>query len=204
MFELDQQLFLWLNAGPHTPAWVIVLARAVCDVLPALVVGALGLWMGVHRARRQALGAALAAMWLAWVVVRLARFGLPMPRPAMFGLGTQWAEQGARPGFPSMHATTLFAFAAALRLSGQSMAGGWMLGLAAAVALCRLVLGLHFPSDVTAGAVLGCALAWLVVRTPLPKRLTLPRGRRRLLTRGWARRRDQALAFFSRGTRPIR
>jgi undecaprenyl-diphosphatase len=70
------------------------------------------------------------------------------------------------PGFPSDHTTAAFAIAAVLLL---------VLGLrtlpvlVAAIALgaSRVVVGVHYPGDVLAGALIGCAAAivvWLVVR----------------------------------------
>ena len=194
MFALDQQLFLWINAGPATPAWVILLARLLCDAVPGAAGAMLLAVAAVRRSWRQPVATAIAALLLAWVAVRLLRAGLPMPRPALLGLGTQWADQGTRPGFPSMHAATLFAFAAGLLAAGLRGPGRLMLLLATIVALCRVVLGLHFPSDVAAGALLGTGLGWLVARAPLP----------RLRWRRLRRVRLQAPAFFSRGTRPIR
>jgi len=63
------------------------------------------------------------------------------------------------PGFPSQHAASAAAFATALFLAVR-----WIGVLAAVyavlVAMARLVVGTHWPSDVTAGLVLGTLAAW--------------------------------------------
>lgn len=63
--------------------------------------------------------------------------------------------------FPSAHATS--SLAAATALSRVAPAGRPVLyGLAAAICLSRPYLGMHYPSDVLAGAALGSALGRLV------------------------------------------
>jgi membrane-associated phospholipid phosphatase len=57
--------------------------------------------------------------------------------------------------YPSAHATTSFAAAAAL---GRALPRGPLYALAGAMAFTRPYLGVHYPSDVVAGAVLGTAL----------------------------------------------
>jgi undecaprenyl-diphosphatase len=65
------------------------------------------------------------------------------------------------PGFPSDHATAAFAIAGVLVLR----LGRWALPAllaAAALAVSRVLVGIHYPNDVLAGAVLGVAAAVLV------------------------------------------
>jgi membrane-associated phospholipid phosphatase len=60
--------------------------------------------------------------------------------------------------FPSSHATSSFA---AARAYGRLLPAGPLYATAAAMALSRLYLGVHYPSDVAAGAALGAALGSL-------------------------------------------
>ncbi|HEY3883664.1 MAG TPA: phosphatase PAP2 family protein [Vicinamibacterales bacterium] len=70
---------------------------------------------------------------------------------------------GQRPhdsSFPSGHATSSFAGAVSLaRLLPQAAVLWWT--LAVAIAYSRIYIGVHYPSDVVAGAALGIAVALL-------------------------------------------
>jgi undecaprenyl-diphosphatase len=61
--------------------------------------------------------------------------------------------------FPSGHALSSFAAATVLTLTNKKF--GWAaVPLACIIALSRLYLYVHFPSDVLAGAVLGALIGW--------------------------------------------
>jgi membrane-associated phospholipid phosphatase len=81
------------------------------------------------------------------------------PRPVLEGL----PPLGGAPSslsFPSAHATSSFAVATAM--TRVEPLGALAFLLAFALALGRPYLGMHYPSDVLAGAVLGIALGLLV------------------------------------------
>jgi membrane-associated phospholipid phosphatase len=58
--------------------------------------------------------------------------------------------------FPSAHTTSSFAVATAMTRIEPACAGLFVLAIA--IGLCRPYLGMHYPSDVLGGAVLGVAL----------------------------------------------
>ncbi|MFL5898145.1 MAG: phosphatase PAP2 family protein [Solirubrobacterales bacterium] len=81
-----------------------------------------------------------------------------------------FSGHAADPGFPSDHATAAFAIAVAILLRKR----GW--GIAALVAATvlavgRVALGVHYPSDVIAGAAVGSAAALVLWVPPLRKRI---------------------------------
>jgi undecaprenyl-diphosphatase len=62
--------------------------------------------------------------------------------------------------FPSSHAVNNFA--AATFLSGYyPKASRYLFGYAALVALSRVFVGVHYPSDIAGGAIIGMAVGWL-------------------------------------------
>jgi undecaprenyl-diphosphatase len=81
------------------------------------------------------------------------------PRPVLEGL----PPLGGAPSslsFPSAHATSSFACATAMtRIAPEAAV---LFVLAAGIAACRPYLGMHYPSDVLAGVVLGTVLGLVV------------------------------------------
>jgi undecaprenyl-diphosphatase len=75
------------------------------------------------------------------------------------------------PSFPSGHAAGSFAFAAFV-FAVHRRAGLAFAGLAILVALSRVALGVHYPSDVVAGAFLGGVFGWMGARRLSAVRLT--------------------------------
>jgi membrane-associated phospholipid phosphatase len=81
------------------------------------------------------------------------------PRPVLEGL----PPLGGAPSslsFPSAHATASFACATAMTRIAPEAA--LLFILAVAIAACRPYLGMHYPSDVLAGGILGIALGLVV------------------------------------------
>ena len=79
------------------------------------------------------------------------------PRPDLEGL-PQLVGTPTQLSYPSTHACTCFAGAAAL---SRVLPAAPLYALAVPLALSRLYLGVHYPSDTLAGAVLGAAVAEL-------------------------------------------
>lgn len=96
------------------------------------------------------------------LVKRLIGRGRPMhfEDTGLLGLHWNWADWTYQ-SFPSGHATTAFALA----LTVGFLSRRWVypaLVYALAIAASRLILGVHYPSDVLAGAMVGVAGAYLV------------------------------------------
>ena len=115
---------------------------------------------GERRARWRRAAAAVAATYATntalKLVVRRPRPQLP-GLPALTGTPTQLS-------FPSAHAAT--SFAGARLYSRLGLPAAPLYALAGMLALSRLYLGVHYPSDVLAGAALGTGVAAIATRSP--------------------------------------
>src|SRR4051794_39019528 len=137
------------------------------EALFAVVVLALLLLVpGVRRSlARRAAVAAVAAAGAAVLIAHFVSSAVDRPRPFVAHAATihPFLTHAADPSFPSDHATAAFAIATAVALRLR-VPGLVLLAFATLLACGRVFLGLHYPSDVLAGAVLGAGAAlamWL-------------------------------------------
>ena len=159
MQSADVFLYLWFNADEHWPRQVVQAIVWAGEWIPkALMAGLAGLALAKPDWRR-VLWLAMLSLALTWIMVRVFRMWLPMPRPAALDLGLQWLGQGVRPGFPSMHAAGTFAVALVMLLLRGGALAWFYLVAAVLISISRLVLGLHFPLDIVVGALLGAFVA---------------------------------------------
>jgi decaprenylphosphoryl-5-phosphoribose phosphatase len=154
--DLDTRLLVAMRTRGHGPA-----AEAVAKRLG---------WIGEYGAVWFAIGIAMAVIddgnsreWVAAGVLGpvaicvnyAVKLAVKRQRPILEGL----PPLGGAPSslsFPSAHTTSSFAVAtAATRIAPEAAV---LFILAFAIGVCRPYLGMHYPSDVLAGALLGTAL----------------------------------------------
>jgi membrane-associated phospholipid phosphatase len=162
--SLDQSLFFYFNGlssitGPRFWANVTILGDGlVCAVL---------LLPWIRRHPERVWGGLLGALLMV-VILRSFKGFVSLPRP--LGVLPEDAITVIGPGhrrsaFPSGHAATMALFAGVWALSAHRRVVSWLaLGLAVLVAVSRMAVGVHWPSDVLAGLALGWATAWIGLR----------------------------------------
>ena len=134
--------------------------------VPVFAVATILLWLvaplGTSRLRLAATSG-LAAAGLALLVNQVISHLWSRPRPyAAHSAITVIADRSTDPSFPSDHAAAAFAIAFAIAAFSATV-GTLFLSGATIIALSRVAGGLHYPSDVVAGFLVGLLAAAVVV-----------------------------------------
>ena len=159
---IDRGLMGRVNAWV-APAWIrawMLGASKLGDGWLWWTVGFAILFFG-GRHRYQIIVAGGVAAGAAQGISRLVKITVARERPGVTGKHV-WANVPPPDpfSFPSAHTMTAFAFAVAIGYAYPPMFW-WLMFAAFSVAASRVVLGLHFLSDVLAGAVLGWGIGYL-------------------------------------------
>jgi len=164
LLTADAALRMWLVT--HHTAWLdqvmwSLSALGVAGTIWIAIAAVMASW--VPRLRPAAWQVVVAVLLVQLVVDWAVKPIIARPRP--FIADTRARVVGYHPetySFPSGHTATSFAAATVLAfaLSRRRAALTW--ALAAAIAISRIYIGVHYPLDVAAGVVAGIALGVLV------------------------------------------
>ncbi|MCM1975584.1 MULTISPECIES: bifunctional phosphatase PAP2/diacylglycerol kinase family protein [Streptomyces] len=175
LLALDSRLFEFA-AEQHWPGATPVLPRLSRSANHGLLWFAAGAVMAASRtprARRAAVRG-LASLGLASLTINtLGKRSVKRPRPVLDAVPQvrHLKRQPITTSFPSGHSASAAAFATGVALESPAW-GAAVAPVAWSVAMSRIYTGVHFPSDVLAGAALGACAAY-AVRGMVPTRAQL-------------------------------
>ncbi|MDB5731656.1 MAG: phosphoesterase PA-phosphatase related [Variovorax sp.] len=175
MASLNLALFHAIAAGfaPHPLALQIASAIALGSSWLGAAVLAWAAWR--RPTQRLWILAALAVAVAAGMLAHTIAAALHFPRPFALGLSPAYIEHGGRAGLPSTHASVMFTIAfMLLARRGLRDVGLAMAAIALLTGWARIYVGVHFPLDVAAGALLGAFLAGAMVSWQLLARRLHP------------------------------
>lgn len=170
LLEFDQSLFHFLNGSRHSPFLDAILPhwREKTTWIPLYAIGVI--WLGYHfrlRALPFLLCIGLAVGIADQLSASVIKPSVERPRPCREAALAEPARVlvgcGGGYSFPSAHATNHFAVAVFVLLTWGLTWGRWrylLLLWAASIALGQVYVGVHYPLDITFGALLGTGIGW--------------------------------------------
>lgn len=119
-------------------------------------------WFWSAQSKKIALGATLAGLF-SWVIfAKILASIVKRPRPFDSGGFTEVLFKRPDFSFPSDHAAFLFAVTFYFYLAGYKKLAYFLVIMAVLISFARIGLGVHFPGDIIAGAILGLLGGWIV------------------------------------------
>jgi undecaprenyl-diphosphatase len=112
---------------------------------------------------KMAAGALIAAILARFGIAELIRFLVPRSRPFVENSVNLLLNHEASLSFPSGHAATFFAVSTVVYYFNKKL-GIWFFVSSFLISFFRVFCGVHWPSDILAGALVGLFSGWLVVK----------------------------------------
>lgn len=168
----DVSLFFFLNSFAGRTALMDSTILFVASWLPYIIVGIFALYLLYQvrltwKDRILAFATALAAALIARIGIGSPiRYFFPRPRPFITYHVHQLIPENA-PSFPSGHALFFFAFSTVVYFYNKKL-GVVLWLLSVLVCAARVAAGVHYPSDILAGAVIGTLCGYLVMKYAQP------------------------------------
>jgi undecaprenyl-diphosphatase len=163
--SLDRSLFLYINVHLANPVTDLVMPVVTSDLLLRIlfvVAFMLMMWKGDRRLRWLALFSLVTLVLSDVIASHLLKpwFGRIRPCHTLSDIHLL-VNCGAGLSMPSNHATNAFGQAALFALAYPRFRW-WLIGFASVVAMSRVFVGVHYPSDVLVGSCLGVLIGGAV------------------------------------------
>ena len=164
--NLDLIVFRWLNSWAGINEWLDAGIIFRAEWLGLWLGGALGVFIVLgkdkRRELRMVLQALLAVLVSRFFVTELIRYFYDRPRPfEILENIYQLLEHSPGGSFPSGHAAFFFALAMSVFFHRKIWGIIFFLG-AISIGLSRVAAGLHWPSDILGGAIVGILTSILI------------------------------------------
>ncbi len=162
MRDINEALFLWLNAPEHPNTILLVIASGLANyaiwLVPVILVAG---WLRGSDSTRKLMLEATIAGFVGVLMVQVIGLVWIHPRPFMIGLGRTLIPHAADSSFPSDHLTLLWSVAFSFLMHQRTrMAGALLALLGLPMAWARIYLGVHFPLDMVGAAGVAGLVSW--------------------------------------------
>jgi undecaprenyl-diphosphatase len=167
MQALDVSLFnLLFNFSGQSQLldWLIIAAAVYVPwlVVAAVLYEAYKAWQKHLKGKVWGYALAFASGGIARGITEIIRFYYHHPRPPI-ALNIMPLFPETTYSFPSGHAVFFFGIAMGVYMINKKL-GRWLFAVSVLICLARVMAGVHWPSDVIVGAVLGTLTAWVVFK----------------------------------------
>lgn len=164
---LDKTMLFGLNslAGHSSLNNFIIITLA--EYLPYVLIGGFALYLYLQKSisfnkKLYTFAFSIVTGFIARVgIASPIRFFFPRPRPFVT-LPVHQLIAESSPGFPSAHALFFFAFSTVVYMHNKKL-GLLFFFLSVVICLARVAAGVHYPSDVLVGAILGTLCGFITM-----------------------------------------
>lgn len=162
MEQLNQNLFLWLNASAHPSKIIVSLAIFFAEYSIFLIpIFLIITWLRSDESTRKFLLKAVCAGLVGLLLNQIISAFWQHPRPFMMGLGRTLIPHIADSSFPSDHLTLLWSVSfSLLRYQPLRSIGAAFTLLGLPMAWARIYLGVHFPFDMMGAILVAIVSVW--------------------------------------------
>jgi undecaprenyl-diphosphatase len=162
--NIDLSIFNLVNQFAGRWAWLDYCAMFCADMLGYVLIFVLVLFLAINYRKywKMVLEAIIAAVFTRFVLTTIIRWLWFRPRPFVALNFLPLIEQSPKEGaFPSGHASFFFALSTIVYFYNKK-AGAVFYVASFLIIISRVFVGVHWPSDILAGALLGILMGWIL------------------------------------------